>query len=105
MNNDRLRELSGIERIDESKDFDVVFKKIEKQTDENDHTGSIMTLAKFLKDKKSEKILSMIIGIHKIVGHMPSPLIDYRSSIRKDLMKLAEKKLGKEKASKLNGAF
>jgi DNA-binding ferritin-like protein len=107
MNNDRLRELSGIKILTENqdKDFDNIFNKIAEQTDQNDHTGSVITLAKFLKDKKSEKILTNIHNIHKIVGNMPSELSKYRETIRKDLMKLAERKVGKEKADKLNGAF
>lgn len=80
-------------------------KKIAKLTDRNDHTGSVMELAKFLKDNKAIKKLEAIQTIHKIEGSMPSEISKYRDNILKGLMDTAGDKYSLFDYTNLKQAF
>jgi len=67
-------------------------KKMGTMTDRNDHNGSLMVLAKCLKDKKSMDALKGITQTHKAMGHMPQGLIDVRKGVYDNLMKQAKTK-------------
>ena len=83
----------GIEEIVEAqtmKDADI--KKIAQMTDRNDHTGSLMHLAKLLGDKKGLEALKGIMMTHKAIGHMPDGLMKTRNQIHDNLMRQSKSK-------------
>jgi hypothetical protein len=64
---------------------------IAKQTDKNDHNGSVKMLARSLGMKKEEKIMEYIKQIHKIERSMSPNLISYRTEIMNRCLKVADK--------------
>ena len=72
-------------------------KKIEKMTDRNDHTGSLMHLAKLLGDKKGLEALKGIMMTHKALGHMPDGLMRTRNQIYDNLMRQSSSKYSNHK--------
>lgn len=92
------------EEIEEAKDLDpATVGQIASATDRNDHNGSLMILAKALKDKSAQKILMNIQGMHKEFGHMPDELIKLRGRVHDNLMRQSSKKFKNHK--EINGAF
>lgn len=74
-------------------------------TDINDHNGSVMALAQFLKAGKSIKIMKAIKELHNIYGSMPSQLIELRSFELKELLKQVAQKYGEEMVVKVKEQF
>jgi hypothetical protein len=85
--------------------IEKLIKEIAKKTDYNDHTGSIMDLAIFLKNKKSQKILKAFMDLQDAYGHTPSQIIELRSYELKELIKQTEQNYGKITADKIYSAF
>ena len=86
------------EEIEEAKDLDpATVGQIASATDRNDHNGSLMILAKALKDKSAQKILMNIQGMHKEFGHMPDELIKLRGRVHDNLMRQSSKKFKNHK--------
>lgn len=85
----------------------AVSKKIAKLTNSNDHTGSVIELAKFLKDTKTIKKLEAIETIHKIEGSLPSEISKYRDNILKGLLKkiMDDDKYSLTDVANIKGAF
>jgi len=82
-----------------------VVAAIAAATDRNDHTGSVMLLAKALGDKKSVKLLEAIKLLHEHIGHIPDDLMMIRSHIGENLMGKAQKALSPEEYTQLARAF
>ena len=83
----------GIEEIVEAQTMsDADIKKIAGMTSRNDHTGSLMHLAKLLGDKKGLEALKGIMMTHKAIGHMPRGLMDTRNQIHDNLMRQSKSK-------------
>ena len=82
-----------------------LIKAIAKKTDNNMHTESVMVLANFLENGKSQKILRAIMDLHLLYGSMPTQLQELREFERKELLKQVAQKHGKEAAEKINSAF
>lgn len=80
-------------------------KKIEKLTDYNDHNNSVLTLAKFLKEKRAVELMNYIIKMHKNYGHMPQQLIQLRSNILSQLLEKFKHKYGLVEFNLINRAF
>ena len=88
----------GIEELVEKKEMSAAdIKKIEKMTDRNDHTGSLMHLAKLLGDKKGLDALKGIMMTHKALGHMPDGLMRTRNQIYDNLMRQSSSKYSNHK--------
>ena len=88
----------GIEELVEKKEMsDADIKKIEKMTDRNDHTGSLMHLAKLLGDRKGLDALKGIMMTHKALGHMPDGLMRTRNQIYDNLMRQSSSKYSNHK--------
>ena len=88
----------GIEELVEKKEMsDADIKKIEKMTDRNDHTGSLMHLAKLLGDRKGLDALKGIMMTHKALGHMPEGLMKTRNQIYDNLMRQSSSKYSNHK--------
>ena len=69
-------------------------KKIAKLTDINDHNKSVLTLAKFLKNKNSIAVMNNIIKMHNSYGFMPNALISLRKDILQNLFTMFKNKFG-----------
>jgi hypothetical protein len=52
--------------------------KIAKQTDENDHTGAKITIAKLCGFRDFVQVFEAIEKLHNIEGSLPTELSDYR---------------------------
>jgi len=88
----------GIEELVEKQEMkDADIKKIEKMTDRNDHTGSLMHLAKLLGDRKGLDALKGIMMTHKALGHMPEGLMKTRNQIYDNLMRQSLNKYSNHK--------
>lgn len=90
--------------LGEGSDIGII-DKIEQLTDENDHNGAVMVLAKFLKSPQHIRIMKAIQELHDAYGHMPSQLIDLRGFELKELLKDFAKRYGEQLAKKVQGAF
>jgi hypothetical protein len=94
-----------ISEVAEDPKIEKLIKDISKKTDMNDHTASILVLAKFLKDNKSVKILDAINDIHHIEQSMPYELGKYRSSILNGLLETLKNKYDANTYMKVSSAF
>ena len=68
-------------------------KRIAKLTDFNDHTGAIMLLAKYLKDKENIKVLNMVKKSIERTGYLEKEYSDLRNIVYKELLTKAKLKL------------
>ena len=88
----------GIEELVEKQEMkDADIKKIAQMTDRNDHTGSLMHLAKLLGDRKGLDALKGIMMTHKALGHMPDGLMRTRNQIHDNLMRQSSSKYSNHK--------
>ena len=86
------RQMWESENLEEKKEFkqnDI--DKVAKLTDRNEHTKSLIHIAKSMGDKKSLKKLELIDKMHNEYGHMPKGLMDMRNEVYDDLKKDMEK--------------
>lgn len=75
---------------------DAIVKKIEKMTDSNDHTGTVVELAKFLGNKQFITIATAIQTIHNADKGMSPDLGKYREEIRQRILNGIQQKKGKD---------
>jgi hypothetical protein len=80
-------------------------KKIKKLTDINDHNGSILLLAKFLKSKKGIELMNNVIKMQNNFGYMPKNLIDIRNEIYNKLITLLKSKYGEIDYKTIHNSF
>ena len=84
--------LKEINWLGEVKEFpQSAIDVIAKQTDNNDHNGSVRMLARALGLKKEEKIMENITQIHKLERSMSTNLIAYRTEIMNRCLKVADR--------------
>jgi len=69
-----------------TKELKAVCTKIAEQTDENDHTGAKITIAKFAQFRDFARIFEAIALLHEIEGSMPDELYNYRSRKGREMM-------------------
>ena len=80
------------EILNEGKDFPQnIIDKIAKMTDQNDHTGARLLLAKSIKNKKMEKAYAGIEDIQTYLGHLPEGLYHTRQELDKEMFALVKK--------------
>jgi hypothetical protein len=91
--------------MNENAATEAAIQKIEKATDRNDHNEAIYILADLIGDNTTKKIMNHMKEIHKLEGHMPHELIQYRMYIMKNLMEKTKSKLGNAVAAEINSAF
>lgn len=87
------------------KNVDTLVKQLSQLTDDNDHTGARLLLAKQLNASKWIEALQGVEMIQRAEMGLPSEILKYRENIYKDLMKLAKRKYSKEEYNKIYGAF
>jgi len=83
----------------------TAIENIADLTDNNDHNGAVMALAKMMNDKSSTAEMEKIQKYHNLKGNMPQSLIKYRSSILNNLLVQAKKKYGDKFAKQLQNSF
>ena len=91
--------------MDDSQNPQTAIKNIADLTDNNDHNGAVMALAKMMNDKSSTAEMEKIQKYHNSKGHMPQSLTKYRSSILNNLLVQAKKKYGDKVAKQLHSSF
>ena len=75
-------ENTKIDMIAEAKEFpQSEVDKLGKLTDVNDHNGSVLYLAKMMKERKVIKMMELLIQMHKAGGHMTSDMINIRKGL------------------------
>lgn len=80
------------ETIVEKKEFNPkAVEKIANMTDKNDHNAAMLLFAREMREKKVEKMMNLLIQMHKEQGHMTNAMMDMRKDISKELFKKAEK--------------
>jgi hypothetical protein len=78
--------------IVEKKEFNPkAVEKIADMTDRNDHNAAMLLFAREMREKKVEKMLNLLIQMHKEQGHMTNAMMDMRKDISKELFKKAKK--------------
>jgi hypothetical protein len=80
-------------------------KKIKRQTDMNEHNLAILSLAKFLKDKKSIELMNNVIKMHNNYNYMPKDLINIRDTIYSQLMTTLKHKYGQVDYKEIEHSF
>lgn len=93
------------EFLNEAESIDKVQKRIAKLTDINNHTESVIELARWLKDKKAEKMLQGFIDKQTQAGYMPDDLIKKRNNMLNGLLAMAKSKLDADTYKRLHLSF
>jgi len=73
--------------------FDELVKRVKEDTHHNDHTGSLIEIAKYFKATNLVNILTCIEKINIIEGHIPGHLGAYRNKIYNRLKQIAKDRL------------
>ena len=71
----------------------------------NEHNLAILSLAKFLKEKKSIELMNNVIKMHNNYGYMPKDLINIRDTIYSQLMITLKHKYGQVDYKTINDSF
>ena len=79
--------------------------KMEKLTDRNQHTQTLILLATYLKSKKHQTVLKLIDDISNAEGSLPSEISKYRDSVYKELTVLAKKSMNAKEYSAIMGSM
>ena len=80
------------QEMSEAKELDQkVIDKIAQMTDKNDHNASVLLLARMMREKRVEKMMNLLIQMHKENGSMSSDMIAIRTGMYQELMKKAKK--------------
>ena len=87
------------------KDVESALKKIEKFSNENKVTESLLELAKLLKSKKHETILKAMMDIHGVEESMPYMLEKYREEIGRELSMMSREKLNNKEFAAIYAAL
>jgi len=84
--------------------LDKLVAQVEDLTDSNNHTGSLIAIAKGFKYTKFIKILDLIAKISDVENNMPEELNDYRNSISKQMYDFIKKDYGQDVYKKIYAA-
>ena len=80
------------QEMSEAKELDQkVIDKIAQMTDKNDHNASVLLLARMMREKRVEKMMLLLIQMHKENGSMSSDMIAIRTGMYQELMKKAKR--------------
>jgi len=91
--------------VNDPKKFKKLVKDIAQLTDDNMHTVSMITLAKYIGERDIELQLSGIETMHMAAGHLTSDLAAKRSKISRDLFDLARDKFTPAEYKTLMSSF
>ena len=82
-----------------------IITKIKDLTNQNDHNGAAMQLAKMVGDKSYIEQMQKIQRYHDLKGHMPQSLVKYRTAIVNNLITQVKNKYGSKIAKQLHNSF
>ena len=88
-----------------TKELKAVCAKIAQQTDDNDHTGAKLTIAKFCQFRDFVKIFEAIETLHTIEGSMPMDLNGYRFRKGQEMMQRVKDYFPAETYNALNNSL
>ena len=89
---DSYRKMWESQNLEEKKEFKQSdIDKVAKLTDRNEHTKSLIHIAKSMGDRGAIKKLELIDKMHNEYGHMPKGLMDMRNEVYDDMKKGMEK--------------
>jgi hypothetical protein len=94
-----------IEGAGKAKDVTGLVTKLAEMTDDNDHTGAVIELAKWLGNKKLLAAANGIKMIHEAMGSMPYEISQFRLSLLKEIIAEVAKKHGQEVADQIDTGF
>ena len=94
-----------LEAAGKPEDVGALVEKLAKMTDENDHTGAVIELAKWNGNKKLLAAANGIRMIHDAMGSMPYEVIQFRSALTKMILAEITKKHGQDVANQINSGF
>ena len=98
--------LNQLYEVEKKADINSIVKKIQRLTDSNWHTKSLIVLAKeILKDEKLVSALNKIQKSHEEVGYLTTEDGKARREIYDKAMEAAKKILSSEDFAKVQGAF
>jgi hypothetical protein len=99
-------EISRLNEINDPKSIDAIAATIADLTDNNDHSGSIVALCKFLKNPQWLTIATSLENIHNALGNFPTELGKFRSEfLVHTLIPAVTKKYGTNASAKIHSAF
>ena len=78
---------------------------IDRLTDQNDHTGAAVMLAKAMGKKKLMEVAEAVDVIISFAGFLPRGLVEVQDGLRDRLLSEAERKLTPEEYQSLYMAF
>jgi hypothetical protein len=102
---DKAQHKHMIGRIKAKPTIIALAKKIRRQTDMNEHNLAILSLAKFLKEKKSIELMNNVIKMHNNYNYMPKDLINIRDTIYDQLMMTLKHKYGQVDYKEIEHSF
>lgn len=86
--------------------INTLVSTIAELTDNNDHSGAIVALCKFLKDPKLITIAVSLQSIHNAMGNFPAELGKFRSNfLVHTLIPYVTKKYGSGASAQIHSAF
>jgi hypothetical protein len=88
-----------------SPEVERLAKTIDAATDQNDHTGSIILLAKFLKSEKWVERLTILQDLHDAWGSLPPGAHEVRTQAMDELFAQVAKQLNSAEHKRLHDAF
>ena len=80
-------------------------KRITTLTDRNAHTEALILGAEMLGASGVVKKLKLVLQLHNLEGHLPTPLGEYRRILYEEVMRLAKQSLDREQFQSFYGAF
>jgi tRNA nucleotidyltransferase/poly(A) polymerase len=87
------------------KDVETAVGKMQKLTDQNHHTESLIELAKLLKSKKHENVLKAIQDITAEEKSLPYMVEKYRQEVARELTQMCRQKLNNKEFAAIYSAL
>lgn len=91
--------------LDTMEELNRVCDKVYQQTDDNDHTGAKITIAKACNLTRFCKLFEGIKTLHDIEGSMPQELCDYRRRLGCEMMAHIKNEFGEAIYKKFNDSL
>lgn len=80
-------------------------EEISRLTEGNHHGEALLLGAAMLSQSNIITKLKLVMKLHKLEGHMPKPLMDYRHMLYDEVMKAAKSLLDPEQFEKFHSAY
>ena len=91
--------------LDNASSLNMLCQKVEAATDRNDHTGAVIMIASFTKNKEFISLANAIKTIHNLEEHIPHSIIDYRSELTNRMLTFIDTTIEKGASEKINACL